>query len=286
MGRIRTIKPELPKDELLGKLSRDVRLLFVLLFTLVDDDGRFRASAALIRAELFPYDEDLSQHDVAEWLRALEESGRIVCYAVNGQRYGQMVNFRRHQRIEKPSPSKIPPPADDSETPPGILPESSPTIPGGIGREGKGMEGNGSTRARAGGILPHDPDPPASPGALAIIGPALEGLLGRTVADGELRHIREHLRIGYSPQQLADAFRNISAAKPRPRAAFPAALSLVRSVKPGEAVPKWADSFEKPKPVAPDPKRCVVCKKQPAMPGKDRCVNHLYDETGEALGDE
>ena len=43
MPRIRTIKPEFPQSETIGRLSRDARLLFLQLFTLVDDAGRARA---------------------------------------------------------------------------------------------------------------------------------------------------------------------------------------------------------------------------------------------------
>jgi len=42
MARIRTIKPEFPHSESMGRVSRDARLLFVMLFTIVDDEGRAR----------------------------------------------------------------------------------------------------------------------------------------------------------------------------------------------------------------------------------------------------
>ena len=40
MARIRTIKPEFPQSESIGALTREARLLFVLLWTIVDDSGR------------------------------------------------------------------------------------------------------------------------------------------------------------------------------------------------------------------------------------------------------
>jgi hypothetical protein len=142
MGRIRSIKPEYPKDELLGTLPRDVRLLYVLLWTLADDQGRFRASPALVRAELFPYDEDLTQHQVGDWLHMLEEAGRIRLYAAEQQQYGIIVKWKEHQRIDKPSDSKFPaPPREDSPKPPRGVGEESARVPGGIGREGKGIGG-------------------------------------------------------------------------------------------------------------------------------------------------
>lgn len=148
MARIRSIKPEYPKDELMGSLPRDVRLLYVLIWTMADDEGRFRAAPGLVRAELFPYDDDLTNDQVGAWLGILEKVGRIRLYAADGQRYGCVIRWRGekgHQRIEKPTDSRLPaPPANDSPTPPGILHDSSTTPPGGIGVDWKGEEGKGA----------------------------------------------------------------------------------------------------------------------------------------------
>ena len=43
MGRIRTIKPEFPQSESMGRVSRDARLTFILLWTMADDAGRLRS---------------------------------------------------------------------------------------------------------------------------------------------------------------------------------------------------------------------------------------------------
>ena len=56
MPRIRTIKPEFPQSESVGRLSREARLLFLLLFTLVDDAGRSRAASRMLASVLYPYD--------------------------------------------------------------------------------------------------------------------------------------------------------------------------------------------------------------------------------------
>ncbi len=173
MGRIRSIKPEYPKDELLGAMSRDVRLLFVLLFTLADDEGRFRASPALVRGELFPYDEDLTQHQVGEWLRILDEAGRIRLYVADGQQYGVIVKWKEHQRIDKPSDSKFPaPPREDSPKPPRKVAEASSTPPGGIGREGKGKEKEGEGRGSGEPFVLTSPSVvavPAAPAAPVVV---------------------------------------------------------------------------------------------------------------------
>lgn len=110
MARIRSIKPEFFADELLGTLPRDLRLLYVGLWTLADDDGRFRANPALIRSALFPYDEDLTQHQVSDWLGTLAGHDRVLLYEHGGQQYGVIRRWSQHQKIAHPSLSKLPAP--------------------------------------------------------------------------------------------------------------------------------------------------------------------------------
>lgn len=109
MARIRTIKPELCEDETLGSCSREARLLFILLWTRCDDHGRFRASPMLLKGQLFPYDLDLSPQTVAGWLDDLTSAGRVRTYTVNGQTYGAVVNWSKHQRIDNASRPLYPP---------------------------------------------------------------------------------------------------------------------------------------------------------------------------------
>lgn len=121
MPRIRTLKPEIWSDEALGACPRDARLLFVGLITQADDEGRFRAAPALLRASIFPYDESLTRDRVQAWLDALAEAGLVILYTVKGQRYGQFPAWTSHQKIDRPSESKLPPigaadPAPTTET--------------------------------------------------------------------------------------------------------------------------------------------------------------------------
>lgn len=107
MARIRTIKPEFPQSESVGKLSRDARLLFVLIWTHVDDEGRARAASRMLASLLFPYDDDAPKL-IEGWLGDLERNGFIQRYEVDGSRYMQVVNWLKHQKIDHPSKSKIP----------------------------------------------------------------------------------------------------------------------------------------------------------------------------------
>lgn len=117
VARIRTIKPEFPHSESMGKVSRDARLLFVELWTLCDDEGRARGASRMLASLLFPYDDD-APGLIDGWLRELEREGCLRRYVVteNGvaSSYLQVLNWGKHQKIDRPSRSKIPPPREHS----------------------------------------------------------------------------------------------------------------------------------------------------------------------------
>lgn len=109
MARIRTIKPEFPKSETIGRLSRDARLLFIQLWTEADDEGRARASSRMLASLLYPYDDDA--RDLMEgWLRELEREGCIRRYIAENAQYLEIINWQKHQKIDRPSKSRLPPP--------------------------------------------------------------------------------------------------------------------------------------------------------------------------------
>ena len=107
MARIRTIKPEFPQSESMGDVSRDARLLFVELWTICDDEGRTRAASRMLASLLFPYDDD-APGLIDGWLEELEKVGCVVRYTSEGATYLQVCNWLSHQKIDKPSRSKIP----------------------------------------------------------------------------------------------------------------------------------------------------------------------------------
>ena len=107
MGRIRTIKPELPHSEKLGSVSRDARLSLILLLTLADDSGRTRGAFAYISGQLFPYDSDAAEK-IGGWLKELDKIGSIVVYEFGGSKYIEITNWLSHQKIDKPTKSRIP----------------------------------------------------------------------------------------------------------------------------------------------------------------------------------
>lgn len=108
MGRIRTIKPEFPQSETVGKLSRDARLLFIQLWTFVDDEGRARAASRMLASLLYPYDDDAPEL-IDAWLGELEQNDCLRRYEVEGTKYLEIINWSKHQKVDHPSKSRIPP---------------------------------------------------------------------------------------------------------------------------------------------------------------------------------
>lgn len=114
MARIRSIKPEFPQSESVGKLSRDARLCFIQLWTLADDSGRLRGSSRMLASLLYPYDSDAPRL-IDKWLTELVKENCIVRYEVEGQHYIEVINWLSHQKIDHPSASKFPPPPEIRE---------------------------------------------------------------------------------------------------------------------------------------------------------------------------
>jgi hypothetical protein len=140
MARIRTIKPEFPQSESMGNVSRDARLTFVQLWTLADDEGRLRGNSRMLASLLFPYDDDAPAL-IDGWLKELEDEGCIVRYKVGAQSYLQLCNWLIHQKIDKPTKSKIPPFDESSREVANPREKSSEDQgPKDQGEEGKGKE--------------------------------------------------------------------------------------------------------------------------------------------------
>jgi len=107
MARIRSIKPEFAQSETIGALSRDARLLFVQLWTIVDDAGRARANSRVLAMTLYPFDDD-ALNLIEGWLQELEDQACIRRYLVEGKPYLDIPKWLSHQKIDRPSKSKLP----------------------------------------------------------------------------------------------------------------------------------------------------------------------------------
>ena len=93
MARARNIKPGFFKNYLLADLGPCCQILFAGLWCLADREGRLEDKPRLIKAELFPY----YDFDVNGGLTELERCNFVKRYTCNGERFIQVVNFKKHQ---------------------------------------------------------------------------------------------------------------------------------------------------------------------------------------------
>ncbi|MFE7017641.1 hypothetical protein ACFVAQ_45530 [Streptomyces sp. NPDC057651] len=116
MARIRTIKPEFFTSLTVADLTPEQRLTFIGLWTHCDDEGRAVDDARLIKAAVWPLD-DRTAADVEADLAALTESSLITRYTLNRRPFLAVTGWREHQRINRPSPSRLPAPEQGEPTP-------------------------------------------------------------------------------------------------------------------------------------------------------------------------
>lgn len=107
MARIRTIKPEFFTSLTIADLPIEVRLTFIGLWTHVDDQGRCVDDARLVKAALWPLD-DRTAAEIGKDLQILSEASLITRYKVGERSYLMVNSWMEHQRINRPSRSKIP----------------------------------------------------------------------------------------------------------------------------------------------------------------------------------
>lgn len=93
--RIRSVKPEFFKHDVLGSLSPIARLLFIGMWCMADCAGRLEDRPKRIKVEVLPYDDA----DVEQLLSELCEHGFILRYSVEDQPLIEIPSFARHQRI-------------------------------------------------------------------------------------------------------------------------------------------------------------------------------------------
>lgn len=112
MARIRTIKPQFWEDEKVARLSPQARLLFLGTWNFADDAGIIKWHPQYIRSRIFPYD-DLPLDEIQNLQTEVVQSGFLSIYSFNDEDYAVVLNFRKHQQINRPQKSTFPLPPDE-----------------------------------------------------------------------------------------------------------------------------------------------------------------------------
>ncbi|MHB8908547.1 MAG: hypothetical protein ACYDAA_06670 [Syntrophales bacterium] len=109
MARSRIVKPEFWSDEKLALVPREARLNFAGLWRCSDDYGVTKGHPAWLKAQIFPYDVDLTVADFRKWLADLEQIGVIDPFMADGESFFFVRNFADHQKVDRPSKMRNPP---------------------------------------------------------------------------------------------------------------------------------------------------------------------------------
>ena len=110
MARKRMISPEIWTSRNFSELSNFEKIVFISLFSHADDEGRGEADPTYISSITFPYDKNRRDSDVKKALTKIALLMSVQFYSVNGNEYYVMTSWKRWQKIDKPSKSKLPPP--------------------------------------------------------------------------------------------------------------------------------------------------------------------------------
>ncbi|WP_405466691.1 hypothetical protein OG783_28770 [Streptomyces jietaisiensis] len=109
MARIRTVKPDLFINERVAACSVTGVVTYIGLFTQADDHGRHRDNAAIIAGVLWPLRAEHTPVHVEDDLQQLADAGLICRYTgCDGKRYLHITGWFEHQKIDKPSQSRLP----------------------------------------------------------------------------------------------------------------------------------------------------------------------------------
>ena len=105
VSRIRTLKPEILEDAVTAGLSDVAFRLFVACILLADDHGRLRAEPSWLRGQVY-WSRDVDAAGLAGAM--VELDGLLTFYTVSGQRYAEIRNWSKHQKVDKPGKPRIP----------------------------------------------------------------------------------------------------------------------------------------------------------------------------------
>lgn len=270
MARIRSVKPELRTSQLVASWPVEVRYFWVLFWGYLDDYGRGIDSPKTIAGDCFPWDEKISARTVNGWLALMThkvdgEPGPVCRYAVDGKRYVHAVNWKEHQKPNRPTASRIPQcPTHERLTEPITEDDSDEfTEPLHVGAAAGSSRGAGQQRQER--REPRtEPPPKAAAAAEKLI---IEALADDGCSADEARSIATWLDRERKPRNLAGLVHTVAAAGELPellarvrrqaeRAAVAAALV---DAKDGPPCPHGQPGGQTPHPSTGLP-LCPVCR--------------------------
>lgn len=113
--RIRSVKPEFWRSEDIAALRRELRLLFIGLWSYVDDNGVGVDDHRQIAADLFALEDDPvgARAFVRDGLATLSAAGLVVRYRGPSKPLLYVPTWDKHQRVDRPGKPRHPRPDED-----------------------------------------------------------------------------------------------------------------------------------------------------------------------------
>ena len=109
MARKRMVSPELLTSLTVASMPIPARYGFVALWMYLDDCGRGKDNVDLIRAHIWPLDRSYTARKVDADLDLMVERGLLCRYEADGMSYLHSPSWYEHQKINRPTLSKLPP---------------------------------------------------------------------------------------------------------------------------------------------------------------------------------
>ena len=122
--RIRTIRPEFYQSESVGSMTWKTRLVFINLWSYVEDNGVNLDNPRLFRGQCMPYDDDVLD-DIEAAFAELEQCGSIIRYERDGKRLLFVPGFEKWQNIQRPGTCHYLPPDGWDKRGYRLIPEDS-----------------------------------------------------------------------------------------------------------------------------------------------------------------
>jgi hypothetical protein len=109
MARIRSDKPEAYQSETLAEISLAAERTFKGMATIADDRGRLADKPAQINGELWSMRGNHTRDDLEAELAEMVKVDLVCRYTgCDGKRYLHLVRWDSHQKIDRPSKSRLP----------------------------------------------------------------------------------------------------------------------------------------------------------------------------------
>ena len=101
------LKKRISKSRKFAALKSDkARLLYLMILPHLDAEGRTEADSGILKGTVCPYVKSITQRSISVLLRGLAETGLIILYETDGERYLEFEKFEDFNRINKDKEAK------------------------------------------------------------------------------------------------------------------------------------------------------------------------------------